>query len=142
MTSHSFLLSRMARILCPWLVVLSIVVFYRGHHLPGGGFIGGLLGALGFVLIALGDGAGAARRALRVEPVTLLTIGMSLALLAGMIGLVFGPSLLAGMWLPEFSVPLLGVVHLGTPLLFDAGVFLTVMGFALKVVFALKEVDS
>lgn len=142
MTSHSFLLSRMARILCPWLLVLSLIVFYRGHHLPGGGFIGGLLGALGFVLIALGDGAGAARRVLRVEPVTLLTIGMSLALLAGMIGLVFGPSLLAGMWLPEFTVPLLGIVHLGTPLLFDAGVFLTVMGFALKVVFALKEVDS
>ena len=142
MTNHSFLLSRMARILCPWLVVLSVVVFYRGHHLPGGGFIGGLLGALGYVLIALGDGADAARRALRVEPITLLTVGMSLALLAGLIGLFCGPSLLAGMWLPEFSVPVLGVVHLGTPLLFDAGVFLTVMGFALKVVFALKEVDA
>jgi multicomponent Na+:H+ antiporter subunit B len=142
MTNHSFLLSRMARIMCPWLVALSVIVFYRGHHLPGGGFIGGLLGAMGFVLIALGDGAPAAKRALRIEPVTLLTIGMSLALGAGLIGLFFGPSLLAGMWLPEFSVPLLGVVHLGTPLLFDAGVFLTVMGFALKVVFALKEVDS
>ena len=142
MTTHSFLLSRMARILCPWLVVLSIIVFYRGHHLPGGGFIGGLLGAMGFVLIALGDGAAAARRVLRIEPITLLTIGMSLALLAGLLGVFMGSSLLTGLWLPEFSVPLLGVVHLGTPLLFDAGVFLTVMGFALKVVFALKEVDS
>jgi len=142
MTTHSFLLSRMARVILPWMVALSLIVFYRGHHLPGGGFIGGLLGAMGFVLIALGDGANAARRALHFEPVTLLTVGLSLALLAGLVGLLFGPSFLSGMWLPAFSLPLLGEVHLGTPLLFDAGVFLTVMGFSLKVVFALKEVDS
>lgn len=142
MTSHSFLLSRMARMLLPWLIGLSLIVFYRGHHLPGGGFIGGLLGAMGFVLIALGDGAKAARRSLRIDPVTLLTVGMTLALGAGLMGLVWGPSLLAGLWLPEFSVPVLGVVHLGTPLLFDAGVFLTVMGFSLKVVFALKEAEA
>lgn len=142
MKTHSFLLSRMARMLLPWLIGLSLVVFYRGHHLPGGGFIGGLLGAIGFALIALGDGAKAARRVLRVDPVTLLTVGMTLALGAGLMGLIWGPSLLAALWLPEFHVPGLGVVHLGTPLLFDAGVFLTVMGFSLKVVFALKEAEA
>ncbi|GAB5558628.1 MAG: Na+/H+ antiporter subunit B [Synoicihabitans sp.] len=132
----------MARILLPWLVGLSVVVFYRGHHLPGGGFIGGLLGSLGFVLIALGDGVKAARRALRADPVDLLVWGMAIAMLAGLLGIAGDAALFQGLWWPAFDVPLLGSVHLGTPLLFDAGVFLTVMGFSLKVVFAMREVES
>ncbi len=142
MTSHSFLLSRMARILLPWLIGLSLVVFYRGHHLPGGGFIGGLLGSLGFVLIALGDGVKAARRALKVDPVDLLVWGMAIALGAGLLGIMADANLFQGLWLPAFDVPVLGSVHLGTPLLFDAGIFLTVMGFSLKIVFVLREVES
>ncbi|RME68042.1 MAG: Na(+)/H(+) antiporter subunit B [Verrucomicrobia bacterium] len=135
----SFILEGAARLLLPWLVALSLVTFYRGHHLPGGGFIGGLLAASGFALIALGAGEGAARRALRVDPVGLMTCGLTVALVAALAGLFRGGGLLAGLWLPVWSLPLIGDVHLGTPMLFDFGVYLTVAGFALQVIFSLLE---
>lgn len=139
MNRDSFILSRGARLLHPLLLVLALVAYYRGHHLPGGGFIAGLIAAAAFALLALGDGVAAARRALRCAPLTLATTGLTIALGAGLLGLAVRGSLLAGLWLPEFHLPLLGAVHLGTPMLFDAGVFLTVTGFTTQVVFALQE---
>jgi multicomponent Na+:H+ antiporter subunit B len=50
-----------------------------------------------------------------------------------------GKSFLTGLWLPTFSLPLLGSIHLGTPLIFDIGVYLTVFGFVSSVVFSLAE---
>ena len=140
--SRSFILSRTARMLLPVLVVLSLVTFYRGHHLPGGGFIGGLLAASGFALVALGDGTAVARRLLRIKPVSLMAGGLSVALGSGILGLVAGSAFFQGLWLPEIHIPVLGVVHMGTPMLFDAGVYLTVAGFALQVLFSLQEADA
>ena len=133
----SFLLSWGARTLQPILLTLAIVTYYRGHHLPGGGFIAGLIAALSFMLIAMGDGVPAARARLRIDPVLLSALGLSLALGAALPGIIDDGTLLGGLWLPPFALPLLGEIHLGTPLLFDAGVFLTVTGFAVNVVFAL-----
>jgi multicomponent Na+:H+ antiporter subunit A len=138
----SFILARGARILRPALLVLAFLTFYRGHHLPGGGFIGGLIAAVACALVGLGEGVAAARRALRWDPLSLAAAGLAVALAAGVAGWLVRGSLLAGLWLPEFHVPLLGAVHLGTPMLFDAGVFLTVLGFACRVLFSLQEADK
>lgn len=139
---NSILLRSAARLLLPILVVLSLVVLYRGHNLPGGGFIGGLLAAAGFALISLGEGAAAGRRALRISPVALMATGLLVALGSGCFALLAGEPLLTGMWLPTFSLPLLGTVHLGTPLLFDVGVYLTVIGFVLAAVFTVSEPEE
>lgn len=138
---RSFFLSVFARLAWPAFLVLACVVFYRGHHEPGGGFIGGLIAALGFVLVALADGAPAARRLLRVSPLTLIGTGLGFALLAGVWGVAVRGAWLAGVWAPAWNIPGGLSVHLGTPLLFDLGVMLTVMGFSLKVVFAMEEVE-
>lgn len=134
MARDSFLLSRGARRLRLPLLALAAVTLYRGHHEPGGGFIAALLAAAAFALLALGDGVPAARRALRVDPLTLAALGLGVALAAGIPGLLIHDAFLAGVWLPP-----LGSVKLGTPLLFDLGVFFTVLGFATKTVFALLE---
>lgn len=133
-----FVLSQAGRTLFPWLVVLSLMVLYRGHNLPGGGFIGGLLGAAAFILLGLGDGMAAARRRLRLDPVTVLGIGLGVAVLSGLPGL-FGEkkSYFVDQWLPDFSLPLLGEIHIGTPFLFDLGVYIVVVGFVLHTVFSL-----
>ena len=142
MNRRSFLLSRGARLLQPLLLLLAVAAYWRGHHLPGGGFIAGLIAAAAFTLRSLGDGVPEARRSLRWEPLTLATAGLAVALTAGLLGLVARDALLAGLWVPEFRVPLLGVVHLGTPMLFDLGVFLTVTGFTTGVAFALQEDET
>lgn len=71
-----FILSRAGRLLFPLLLFLSLLVLYRGHNLPGGGFIGGLLAAASFLLVGLGDSMAEARRRLRVPPVVLMGIGL------------------------------------------------------------------
>ena len=123
------------------LLVISLGVLYRGHNLPGGGFIGGLVAASGFALLTLAYGVDAARKRLGFSPVVLIAAGLSTALISALPALLGGDPLFTGVWLPAFTVPLLGTVHLGTPLLFDVGVYLAVLGFALTVIFELEELE-
>ncbi|MEM0966688.1 MAG: MnhB domain-containing protein [Verrucomicrobiota bacterium] len=135
---NSFILKQAGHILFPALLVLSLIELYRGHNLPGGGFIGGLLAACAFILFALGESMEAAARRLKFSPVTLLIVGLSISVFSGILGFVAGESFMVGLWLPEFSLPLVGKVHLGTPVLFDVGVYFVVIGFTLQSVFSLS----
>lgn len=134
-----FILGFAGRLLFPCLIVLSLVVLYRGHNLPGGGFIGGLMAATAYILVGIGSTMQAAKAKLRVDPVTLLAVGLAVAILSGLPGMLGGGTFLTGEWLPTFSLPLLGKIHLGTPLVFDVGVYLVVIGFTLHTTFCLAE---
>lgn len=132
-----FILAQASRILFPALLVLSLIVLYRGHNLPGGGFIGGLLAANAFILVGLGHSMDRAKTLLRVEPVKLMALGLLVAIVSGLPGILRGAPFMTGEWLPGFSLPLLGKVHLGTPLVFDIGVYMVVIGFVLHTTFSL-----
>ena len=123
------------------LIILSLITLYRGHNLPGGGFIGGLLAAAPFVLISLAESVNHARKTLRLSPITLMALGMAFALLGAFPSVLSGETFFTGLWLPTFELPLLGAIHLGTPLVFDIGIYLGVIGFTLTVIFHLEEVD-
>lgn len=138
---RSILLEISARFMLPLMLVLSLIVLYRGHNLPGGGFIGGLLAASAFILLALAEGVTSALRTLRLEPISIMSVGLLIAALSTLFAPLAGKPFMTGLWLPAFELPILGAVHLGTPLIFDIGVYLTVLGFVLKTAFALEEVD-
>jgi multicomponent Na+:H+ antiporter subunit B len=137
----SLILRLAARALFMPLLVLSLFVLYRGHNLPGGGFIGGLLASAPFVLVSLASGVTSARRKLRFSPVTLMAAGIAFALAGALPSLLVEKTFFTGLWLPSFYLPVLGAIHLGTPLIFDIGVYLAVIGFTLAVAFNLEEVD-
>jgi multicomponent Na+:H+ antiporter subunit B len=134
---NPILLKTASRHLGPLLVALSLLVLYRGHNLPGGGFIGGLLAASAVVLYALSDGIEAAERKLPLGAVGLMALGLCIAGLSGLPGLLAGDPFMAGRWLPALEAPLIGKIKLGTPVLFDVGVYLTVIGFITKCALAL-----
>jgi len=134
----SLVLHQSGRALFPWLIVLSLIVLYRGHNMPGGGFIGGLIAATAFILASLGDSVAEARKLLRIDPTVLMGTGLGVAIISGIPGVLGGAPFMTGEWLPTFSIPLLGKVHLGTPLLFDVGVYFTVIGFVLHCAFSLS----
>ena len=129
----SVLLRQGMKPLSALLLLMSLVLLWRGHNLPGGGFIGGLVAACAVVLLALGDGVERARRMLRVPPAVIAATGLALAAGAGVIGLVRGEAFLTGSWLFPGGLPL------GSPLLFDVGVFLTVLGAVLHMLLRLLE---
>jgi multicomponent Na+:H+ antiporter subunit B len=61
---NSLILLEASRLLKPLLMVVSVLVLFRGHNEPGGGFVGGLLAAAAFSLQAISSGVSAARRGL------------------------------------------------------------------------------
>lgn len=128
--NSSTILKLGTRHLVPVLLILSLIVLYRGHNLPGGGFIGGLLGASALMLYALAHGWEALEKRFGVDPLLLIAVGLGVAFLSGLPGLLGGEAFMAGIWLPAWELPVLGKVKLGTPFVFDVGVYLTVMGFA------------
>jgi multicomponent Na+:H+ antiporter subunit A len=121
-----------ARLLMPLLLLFSVFLLARGHDQPGGGFVGGLVAAAAFALYAIACGVPSARKAVLVKPLTLLGAGLLVALASGLPAVVRGHPFLTALWLP-------GPVALGTPVVFDIGVFLVVAGVVLMMIFTLAE---
>jgi multicomponent Na+:H+ antiporter subunit B len=138
MTQGSIILRAATRYLFPMIALFSIFLLLRGHDEPGGGFIGGLLGATCFALYALAYDVPSSRRLLRIEEHQLIGIGLLLAVAAAIIGPLAGQPVFGTIWY-EMHIPTLGQVKLGTPLLFDIGVYLLVVGVVLMIVYALAE---
>ncbi len=120
------------------LVIISVVVLYIGHNLPGGGFIGGLILGSAFVIYAMAFGVDETRSALRFDPLAFIAIGLLLALASGLFALLSGQTFLTGQWFELFPNSTFAL-KLGTPLLFDVGVYFTVAGMLTLVVFSIKE---
>lgn len=133
----SLILIVAARIMLPLLLFYSIFLLLRGHQLPGGGFSGGLVAAGAYSAYALAYGCSAARAVLRVAPHTLIASGLAILLLCAIAPLIFGFSVLSGHWL-VVQLPT-GSLHLGTPILFDGGVYLIVVGGALQIMFTILQ---
>ena len=97
------------------------------------------MAATSFMLVGISTSMDEAQRVLRIQPVSLMAVGLATALVSSIPSLLTGKSFMTGAWLPGFSLPLLGKVHLGTPLVFDIGVYLVVIGFALHTTFNLAK---
>jgi len=121
-----------ARLLMPLLLLFSVFLLVRGHNQPGGGFVGGLIAAAAFALYGIAFGVQRARRALVVRPLTLLGAGLLIALVSGLPAVLRGRPFLAALWTS-------GPIAVGTPALFDVGVFLVVAGVVLMMIFTLAE---
>jgi multisubunit Na+/H+ antiporter MnhB subunit len=122
----------------PLLLVFALFLLLRGHNEPGGGFVGGLVVSASFVLYAIAFSVEAGRRALLVSPRVLLGSGLLVAVMSGMPGVIAGRPFMSSVWT---TVELGSTrVDLGTPLLFDIGVFLAVVGVVLTIVFTLIDV--
>jgi multicomponent Na+:H+ antiporter subunit B len=135
---NSLILSAATRFLTPLILAFSVFLLLRGHNAPGGGFLGGLLAAIALCLYAKAEGVPAAQGALRAPPLAVALCGVGAAVAAGLWGLAAGGGFLSGVWpLKDVGVPV------GSILLFDAGVYLVVVGAVAALFFALEsEVET
>ena len=132
----SLILSTATRLLLPLLLIFSIFLLLRGHNEPGGGFVGGLVAAAAFALYMIATDVANVKRILRIEPRTLIGIGLLISLISGLISLFRGLPFMTGLW-SKTALPVIGKV--GTPLLFDTGVYLVVLGITLTIILSLAE---
>lgn len=133
----SIILRTASNYLLPLLLLFSVFVLLRGHYLPGGGFIGGLVASIAFVLHAFAHGLRKAQRYFPLHPGFLMPIGLTLALLSGFLPILVGDqAFLTGLWLAD-PIPVIGMV--GTALFFDLGVYIVVVGVTLTIIFTISE---
>ncbi|MEL6977421.1 MAG: MnhB domain-containing protein [Pseudomonadota bacterium] len=136
---NSMILVTGTRYLIWMLLLFSFFMLLRGHNEPGGGFIGGLLGATGFVLFSLACGPEAARKQLYFNPEAIAMVGLGVALGAGLAAALFADAFFTGQWLFLGGSETEKGFPLSTVLVFDIGVYLVVMGSVMSLVFALEE---
>jgi multicomponent Na+:H+ antiporter subunit A len=138
MLMQSLILSTATRMLVSMILVFSVYLLLRGHNAIGGGFASALVAGTGFALYSMVAGSAAVRRAIRIDPRGLIVAGLILALASGLIGLAAGSPFLTGIWwtFEVFSSP---KVALGSPLIFDIGVFSIVIGTVLTLILSLEE---
>lgn len=133
----SLILRTASRYLLPLILLFSVFILLRGHHAPGGGFVGGLVASSAFALYAIGFGVAETRKLLVARPQMLIGVGLLLAVSSALIAPIFtGQPFMTSIW-GERELPAIG--PLNTPLIFDTGVTLTVMGVVLLIIFTLMD---
>jgi multicomponent Na+:H+ antiporter subunit B len=119
------------------MIVFSIFVLLRGHNEPGGGFIGGLIGASGLAVYGIAAGVQEVRKALVFHPIVIAGFGVFIGALSGLFSLVVDVPYLTGLW---WIFELDGSeVALSTPLIFDIGVYAVVVGAVATIALTLED---
>lgn len=124
------------KIIVPLFMLFSVYLLFRGHNLPGGGFIGGLIAAIPIVFHVMVYGVEKTKKIFRLNVFLLMGLGLFIAAFSGLIAMFMGDAFLTSIW-GDFEIPLLGKP--GTPIMFDIGVYLVVVGIVLRIAFAMSE---
>jgi len=130
--NRSLMIDVSTRVLFPSMVAISFYFFFAGHNAPGGGFAGGLVAALALILRYLAGGRAELDETLPIDAGRTMGTGLFLSAVAVVAPMFFGhPPLTSGYTSPE--IPLIGKVSLPSALVFDAGVYLIVVGLTLYI---------
>ncbi len=121
------------------MMVFSVFVLLRGHNEPGGGFIGGLIGASALAIYGIACGVAPVRRAMVLHPVAISALGLLLSGLSGLPALALGQPYLTALW--TYPTVFGTELPLSTVLVFDIGVYLVVLGAITSILLGLEERD-
>ncbi|MFD0773279.1 MnhB domain-containing protein [Streptomonospora algeriensis] len=134
---RSVLLEVAARLLIPAILVFSVYLLVSGHDRPGGGFAGGLVASMAYVLRYIAGGRHELAAGIPMRPNAMLALGLLLACGTAAAPLLVGHPVLEVYSYTAHHLPVFGKVKFASYLLFESGVFLIVVGLVLSVVAAL-----
>lgn len=130
------------RTIAKWLAYMiigfSVFIFFAGHNAPGGGFIGGLIGAGALLVLTLAFGTGTVRKILPVDYRLMTATGLLIAVFTGIGSFVFDVPFLSHTF-GHVDLPLFGETELATATIFDLGVYLTVIGVTMTIILKIGE---
>lgn len=134
---NSIIIRIAAKYIPPLLIVFSLYVLLKGHNSPGGGFIGGLIAGSGVIFYSLSHNVKETYEKVYLKPVSYLMLGFFLMIVSAIAGLFGNKAVLTGIW---SEINLAGVqIKLGTPLLFDSGIYLIIFGGMLMITQSILE---
>lgn len=136
---RNIILIKISRLYLTVMIVFSVFILLRGHNNPGGGFIGGIITSTGFIFYGIINGSDRVKRLLRITTIELMGTGLLLGVIALLIPVFSGAEPFTGMWIKAPFLVSAGI-HLGTPLLFDTGIYLVVTGVFLSIIISVMDV--
>lgn len=122
------------------LVIFSVIMLLRGHNLPGGGFIGGLLAGLSLAYKGFAFTPSVLEKEMKIRPEIFMVFGLLLIFISLWPGVVLEGTLMQGIWF-TIPFPFTEGYKFGTPFLFDIGVYFVVIGVTVLFLFSLSDKD-
>ena len=138
---YPVLLSVVSQSLLPLFLLISAYIFMRGHNLPGGGFIAGLITSIALIQQYLAHGVDWMAKRVSVSYHYMIAIGLTIAGLTGLGSWIFGRPFLTS-WFEYVSLPWIGKFELASALVFDIGVYFTVIGATLLILASLGKLTT
>ncbi len=132
----SAILKTASNYLLPILLLFSVFILLRGHYHPGGGFVGGLIASIAFVLHGFTHGTDNTLKLMRYHPGVLIPIGLALSTASMFAPMLTGLPVMTGLWFDE-PIPVIGMI--GSALFFDLGVYFVVVGVVLTILFTISQ---
>ncbi|WP_200834096.1 monovalent cation/H+ antiporter subunit A [Nitrincola tapanii] len=139
--SHPMILRTVSQSLLPLALLVSAYIFLRGHNMPGGGFIAGLITAVAIILQYIAHGVDWIKPRLRIHYQWAIATGVLIAALTGMGSWLFNRPFLTS-WFDYFTLPLVGEFELASALAFDLGVYITVVAATLLILANLGKLTT
>jgi multicomponent K+:H+ antiporter subunit A len=129
---HPVIMATFSRLMLPLALLFSAYIFLRGHNLPGGGFIAGLITAVALLMQYLANGAEWARARMTSDLHPVLSAGLLIGLATGLASLAFGYPFMTSTF-AHIHWPVIGDFELASAMAFDLGVYLVVVGSTLLI---------
>lgn len=138
---HPLMLAMVSQSLLPLALLVSVYIFLRGHNLPGGGFIAGLITSVAIIQQYVANGVLWIKPRIKVDYQWLIAGGILMATATGLGSWIFDKPFLST-WFDHFHLPWVGEFELASAMIFDLGVYLTVVGAVLLILANLGKLTT
>jgi multicomponent K+:H+ antiporter subunit A len=125
--NHPQIMQTLTRLLFPLMLMVAVFIFIRGHNLPGGGFIAGLIAAVALIVQYLANGISWTAARLKIDMHWVIGLGLLLATTTGLVSMGLGYPFLTTTF-TYLTWPVVGKFEVASAIIFDLGVFLVVVG--------------
>jgi multicomponent K+:H+ antiporter subunit A len=138
---HPLMMIVVTRVVLPLALMTGVYILLRGHNMPGGGFIAGLIVAIAYLMQYMASGYLWAQKRARMDAHLMIGGGVALAGGTGLASLLFDRPFLTSTF-GYFHLPLFGEVELASAMAFDVGVFFTVLGTCILSLATISRVED
>jgi multicomponent K+:H+ antiporter subunit A len=138
---HPMMFEMVSQSLLPLALLVSVYIFLRGHNVPGGGFIAGLITAVAIIQQYIAHGVQWIKPRVKIDYQWLIAGGILIATATGLGSWIFDKPFLST-WFDYFNLPWIGEFELASAMLFDLGVYLTVVGAVMLILANLGKLTT
>ncbi len=137
---HPPIMQTLTRLILPLMLMVAVYIFLRGHNLPGGGFIAGLIASVALIVQYLANGIEWTKQRLRFDKHNLIAYGLLIAVITGIVSMLLGYPFLTSAF-THVHWPIVGDFELASAIAFDLGVFLVVVGSTVMILVQLGKLS-